>query len=132
MTDQVSSPSVPGAASVVPVLGQALPSDATRDPIRTMIEIAKDPQISDDDKKQLIAYANNRFQNRRRMAYISLWTIVVSLAFVGAASAIDGISGSTSISDRLAGNDTIISFALAFLTGVVAAYYGMSAWRPSS
>ena len=132
MTNQESSSATAGAASVVPALGQRQLPESTRDPIKIMMEIAKDPDISDEDKKQLIAYANNRFKNRRKMAYISLWAIVISIAYVGIASAVDGISGTTDISDKLEGNETIISFALAFLTGVVAAYYGMSTWRPSS
>ena len=106
--------------------------ESTQDPIKALVEIATNNRLSDSQKRELTALANNRFRNRRRMAYISLWTIVAAIAFLGIASAVDGITGTTTISEKLADNDTIISFALAFLTGLVAAYYGVSAWRPRS
>ena len=131
MNDQIPVPSSAGPTSVVPAVHQASVSDAARDPIKTMVEIAKDPDLSAEDKTKLIATARQRFYNRRRMAYISLWTIVATLIYIGAVTLVDGIAGTT-ISTTLANNETLISFTLAFLTALVAAYYGMSTWRPSS
>ncbi len=37
-----------------------------------MIEIAENDKLSDQDKSVLIKYAQTRFTNRRRMAYIDL------------------------------------------------------------
>ena len=131
MNDQTSVPANAGPTSVVPAVNPSGISDAARDPIKTMVEIAKDPALSPEDKTKLIELAKQRFSNRRRMAYISLWTVVATLAYVGIVSAVDGIAGTT-VSTALADNQTLVSFALAFLTALVVAYYGMSTWRPSS
>ena len=104
---------------------------AGRDPIFTMIEIAKATDLSDSDKTNLIMYAQSRFNNRRKMAYVSLWSIVGMLIFVGVASIADA-AFSTNITGKLAENETLVTAIVAFLTAIVGAYYGVSAWRPSS
>ena len=91
-----------------------------------MIAIAKDPDLEPEDKTQLIEFAKNRFRHRRRMAYIALWAVLVSLGtlFVLAIAGADGL-------DEIKDSSLLISIE-AFLTAIVGAYYGVSAWRPAS
>jgi len=122
--------------SVVPFKVESSP-EAGRDPIKIMIEIAKDKDLSDADKAALISYANARFKNRRKMAYISLYVIVVSLGLIFVGAFIDGIicHGEKScygILDSIKENQTLITWVEGFLTSIVAAYYGVTSWRPSS
>lgn len=121
------------------VLGNqsALP-ESSRDPLSKMIEIAKDKDLSDADKSALISYAQKKFLNRRRMAYIALITIVMSLLVVFVAAFIDGLSVCpkdevcSGILDNIKDNQVLIASIEGFLTSIVAAYYGVSAWRPAS
>ena len=123
--------------SVVPVKVETTP-EAGRDPLSIMVEIAKDKELSDADKKTLISYAQRKFTNRRRMAYIALYAIVASLSLLFVAAFIDGFStcpkGQTckGILEALKDNQTLIVWIEGFLTAIVAAYYGISAWRPAS
>ena len=123
--------------SVVPVKVESVP-EAGRDPIKIMIEIAENKNLSDQDKSELIFYAQTRFKNRRRMAYLSLSAIIVSLALIFLAAFIDGLStcsaGQTceKILDSIKNNQNLIAWIEGFLTAIVAAYYGVTAWRPAS
>ena len=53
-----------------------------QDPIKVMMEIAKDPDLLPADKTQLIEFAKNRFKHRRRIAYTALWALIVSLGLL--------------------------------------------------
>ena len=123
--------------SVVPSSASA-PPESSRDPLSKMVEIAKDKDLSDDDKSKLIAYAQKKFVNRRRMAYIALAAIVASLFLLFVAAFIDGFStcpkGHTcrGILETIKDNQTLIAWIEGFSTSIVAAYYGVSAWRPAS
>lgn len=116
--------------SVVP-LNVTTESDASRDPLRIMIEIAKDDKLSREDKTRLIMYSLNRFRNRRKMAYIALYGIITSLGFLLLATLIDGIS-SSNILDSIVDNKSLFIWIEGFLAAIVAAYYGVSAWKPAS
>ena len=124
-------------SSVVPVKTEAAP-EAGRDPISKMVEIAKDKELSPEDKKTLISYAQKKFVNRRRMAYMALSAIIGSLALLFVAAFIDGLracpDGHTcnGILHAIKDNQTLIAWIEGFLTSIVAAYYGISAWRPAS
>lgn len=123
--------------SVVPVNIESVP-EAGRDPIRIMIEIAENKNLSDKDKSELILYAQTRFKNRRRMAYISLSAIIASLALIFLAAFIDGLSSCPAeqtcegILVSIKNNQNLITWIEGFLTAIVAAYYGVTAWRPAS
>jgi len=123
--------------SVVPVKVESVP-EAGRDPIKVMIEIAENKNLSDQDKSELIFYAQTRFKNRRRMAYLSLSAIIVSLALIFLAAFIDGLSMCSAsqtcekILDSIKNNQNLIAWIEGFLTAIVAAYYGVTAWRPAS
>lgn len=123
--------------SVVPVKVESVP-EAGRDPIRIMIEIAENKDLSDQDKSELIFFAQTRFKNRRRMAYLSLSTIIVSLGLIFLAAFIDGLSTCPAeqtcekILDAIQDNQNLIAWIEGFLTAIVAAYYGVTAWRPAS
>lgn len=123
--------------SVVPVKVESVP-EAGRDPISIMIEIAENKNLSDHDKSELIFYAQTRFKNRRRMAYLSLSAIIASLALIFIAAFIDGLSTCPAeqtcekILDSIQDNQNLIAWIEGFLTAIVAAYYGVTAWRPAS
>ncbi|MCP3887251.1 MAG: hypothetical protein GY702_00025 [Desulfobulbaceae bacterium] len=123
--------------SVVPVKLETAP-EAGRDPLMTMIEIAKDKELSDSDKSALISYSQQRFTNRRRMAYVALYSLIASLGFLLIAAFIDGFrtcpTGQTceGILKSIENSQTLIIWIEGFLTAIVAAYYGVSAWRPAS
>ena len=111
---------------------------SARDPIRLMIEIVKDKDISQEDKAALVEHANSRFKNRRRMAYICLIAMVLSLLAVFIAAFVD--SGTVCPKDKtcitilhsIKENQTLIAWIEGFFTSIVAAYYGVSSWRPAS
>ncbi len=123
---------MPNAASVVPppVHTETSP-EAGRDPLSTMIEIAENDKLSDQDKTSLIEYSKKRFKHRRFMAYIALWSVVISLALLFVVAFIDGFIGS-SILHSIKENQALITWIEGFLTAIVAAYFGISAWRPAS
>ena len=121
-----------GQSSVVPSAVSAAPvPEGSKDPLRLMIEIAKDPVLTPEDKTSLIVYSRERFLNRRRMAYASLYTIIGSIIFLFLAALLDGFS-SSQILDKIKENQGLFGSILGFLTAIVGAYYGVSAWRPSS
>ena len=99
---------------------------AGQDPIKAMMEIANDPNLTPEDKSALIEFAKNRFRHRRRMAYIALYTLILSLA----ALFIMGFVCHTCL-DKIKDATLVVSIE-AFLTAIVGAYYGVSAWRPAS
>lgn len=106
-------------------------SSSSRDPVQVLIDIVTNGNIPDADKTRLITFAQNRFRHRRRMAYVCLYTIVVSVGFVFLAAVIDAY-GDKAILNTLNTMTTFLGVIEFFLTGIVAAYYGMSSWRPSS
>ena len=97
-----------------------------------MIAIAENEKLSSEDKAAIISYSTNRFRNRRKMAYLALYTIVFTVVFIFIAALIDGISGKTRILEMIRTNQTLITWLEGFLVSVVAAYFGVSALRPSS
>ena len=123
--------------TVMPSDVSSLP-EASKDPLSKMVDIAKDKDLSDADKSALLKYAQQRFVNRRRMAYVALSAIVISLFLLLLAAFIDGFStcpaGETcrGILESVKDSQTLIAWIEGFLTSIVAAYYGISAWRPAS
>lgn len=109
--------------------------EASKDPIRVMIEIAEHPTLPESYKAALIEYAQSRFKNRRRMAYMALIAILVSLVLLFIAAFVDGLNGKQSgdgIMALIEANQSVIIWIEGFLTAIVGAYYGVTAWRPSS
>lgn len=113
-------------------------ADSSKDPLRLMIDIVKDDDIEPADKTALINFASSRFKNRRRMAYVSLLAIVFSLVFIFIGAAIDGGTvcepGKPCVSflNTIKENYALIAWIEGFLTSVVAAYFGVSSWKPAS
>ena len=105
-------------------------NDASKDPLRIMIEILENEILSDEDKRRLLIYSQARFTNRRRMAYLALYAIILSLAFLLLATFIDGMS-STTILESIGENQQLFAWIEGFLAAIVAAYYGVSAWKPA-
>lgn len=88
---------------------------ASQDPLRTLINILKDSELTDSDKKFLIGQAKDRFKVRRRLAY-------VCLAGIFALGIIDGFSSM----------DIDLMWTSGPLAAVVLAYYGATAYKPNS
>ena len=110
-----------------------LPSGPTsgNDPLERMEGILKDEKLSDDQKNYLLRFSATRFKHRRKMAYIALWTIIGSLAILLLMAAIDCKQGTTMLAQLKEVQALLIGIEV-FLTGIVGAYYGTSAARPSS
>ncbi len=132
--------------SVVPVEGNTTPA-AGKDPIANMVAIAENANLTDQDKTALIRFATNRFTNRRRMAYIALFALVGSLVLIFTAAFIDGyattpvtvtVDGTKVVKEyvgilkSIQSSQTLFTCLVGFFTAIVGAYYGVSAWRPSS
>lgn len=120
----------PNAGILVPLSNDGVPPSA-QDPIRIMIEILADERLSDSDKQILIRFSQDRFRNRRRMAHLCLNCIFIIILFLGVAAVTDAWT-ETSIMSKIKEVNTVISTIVAFLTGVVLAYIGAAALRPSS
>ena len=133
MNEQISEPQ-----SVFNPMKSGTSAESSRDPMRIMIEIAESDKLSDADKTALINYAQTRFTNRRRIAYIALWGIILSLILLFIAAFIDGFGTCppeqqcNSILEAIGESQTLFAWIEGFLAAIVAAYYGVSAWRPAS
>ncbi|MCP4119489.1 MAG: hypothetical protein GY737_29640 [Desulfobacteraceae bacterium] len=125
------------ASSVVPVTVETAP-EAAKDPLERMIEIAENDKLSDQDKNTLIKYSRERFVNRRRMAYLALYTLILSLAALFIAAFIDGFTTCpegrtcTGVLQSIKESQTLFIWIEGFLAAIVGAYFGVSAWRPAS
>lgn len=104
---------------------------ASEDPLATIVRITKDPELSEEAKARLLGYAGSRFRHRRRMAYIALYAVLTSFALLIAATIVDGVLN-TQIVSKISSIGSLLGAIEFFLTAIVAAYYGMSTWRPSS
>ena len=133
MNEQISEPQ-----SIFNPMKSDSSTESSRDPMRIMIEIAESDKLSDADKAALINYAKTRFTNRRRIAYIALWGMIISLILLFIAAFIDGFSTCppaqqcNTILKAIGESQTLFAWIEGFLAAIVAAYYGVSAWRPAS
>ena len=117
--------------SVVPI-NQQFQSDGSKDPLKIMLEIAESKDLSPEDKTALIHYAQRKFVNRRRMAYMALTSIIVSLVLLFAGAFIQAFKPHVNVLQIISDNGSLIIWIEGFLTAIVSAYFGISAWRPSS
>ena len=127
--------SKPGKKFRLPSMNQNAPTEASKDPLNILKEIAKDKEIDPKTKEWLFNYAVTRFTNRRKMAYLSLITIVVFLGFLVLASLYDGVFVTKAGEGILASVKEVESLLIwigGFLASIVATYYGASSFRPSS
>jgi hypothetical protein len=126
------------------------PATSSHDPLRVLLDIVKDPSLSESEKQALIGLDRQRFTNRRRMAYLALTAIIGTLVFVLLASVLDAspdralacataakatgaaIPDCGSILKNLASAQTLLSWIMGVLASIVGAYYGFSSLRPSS
>lgn len=121
-----------------PALSGYGPPESSRDPIIILREIIADKDIDENGRNWLLAYSVTRFKNRRRMAYLALGAILVSLALLFLFAILDGQNPCleenkcTSILMSLSKVQGLLSWIEGFLASIVAAYYGMSSFRPSS
>ena len=133
MTNQSTASATPPSSgsriAIPPISGAG--SSASEDPLSVMLHITKDSDLNDEQKFRLLEYCGVRFKHRRRIAYIAFCAILASLGLLFVAAIVDG-SNKTEILAKVASVSTLIGTIEFFLTAIVAAYYGMSTWRPSS
>ena len=99
---------------------------SAQDPLQRLVCILKDGELSDENKRALITFSRERFRYRRLMALTLLWAIVLQLPVLF-------VSGLAAVNFALSGEvATLITWIDAFLAGIVGAYYGITALRPSS
>ena len=119
----------------LPSMNQNAPPEASKDPLNILKVIAKDKEIDPETKEWLFNYAVTRFTNRRKMAYLSLITIVAFVGFLVLASLYDGVFVTKAGEGILASVEKVESLLIwigGFLASIVATYYGVSSFRPSS
>ena len=90
-------------------------NEAARSPLRAMAEILRDEKLSADDKQLLYEFAKTRFKHRRYMAYIALVSLI-----------------GFSLMKALINPSLDVTWINTTLAGIVAVYYGVSAFRPGS
>ena len=145
MTDPTQDPNAdPHAADARTSVMQLAMADKTppagRDPIHLMQEIARDQSLTPEDRAMLIRFAGDRFKNRRFMAYACLWTLIGTAILLMLAAFVDGLvlcsgnapSSCHGILATIEDSQALFIWVDGFLTAIVGAYYGVSAWRPSS
>jgi hypothetical protein len=83
-----------------------------------MVDILKDEKLSDEYKLRLIKFANNRFLHRRTLAYMSFGAMVASMVLAS--------------SDLEFAKSDILIYLDGFFAMIIATYYGVSSFKPSS
>ncbi len=127
-----------GKQQKFPPLSGFTPPETSKDPIIVLKEILADKDLNADEKEWLLNYSVTRFKNRRRMAYWSLTAILASLAFLLLGSVYDGMipcvadKTCTGILANLSSIKGLLQWIEGFLAAIVATYYGVSSFRPSS
>ena len=99
-------------------------AESSKDPLQRLADTLKDPGLSDENKAVLIRLSQQRFRYRRSMAQTSLWALVLQLPVLY----FGGLMGVTLSAET----STQVTWLNGFLAGIVAAYFGTTAWRPSS
>ena len=99
-------------------------AESSKDPVQRLADILNDPGLSEDNKTALIKLSQQRFRYRRSMAQKSLWALVLQLPVLYFGGLV-GVTLSVETS-------TQVTWLNGFLAGIVAAYFGTTAWRPSS
>ncbi len=124
-------------SSVVPVKVETA-SEAGKDPLRVMIEIAENDNLSDQDKSAPITTRKPASLIDDVWPISPFYALVVSLALLFIAAGIDSFrtcpkdQDCSPILESIKNGQTLITWLEGFLTAIVAAYYGVSAWRPAS
>lgn len=136
--DQAKNSSESGRKFQLPSFTNSIPPESSKDPLKNLREIAKDKDIDPEIREWLLNYAVTRFNNRRRMAYISLFTILGIVAFLAVGALHDGINECV-VSKTCAGVltsvkeiESLLIWTIGFLASIVGTYYGVSSFRPSS
>lgn len=136
--EKTQSPETKAKAGKYPALSGYAPPGTSKDPLAVLKEIIKDKDIDEAGRNWLLEYSVTRFKNRRRMAYWALSGILVSLVFLLSFSIIDGQSSCivenkcTGVLKSLGEIEGLLQWIEGFLAAIVATYYGMSSFRPSS
>jgi hypothetical protein len=121
-----------------PLLAGYKTPESSKDPIGILKDIFKDKDIDGEGKQWLLQYSATRFKNRRIMAYMALSAILLTLVFLLVVAIIDSQSACVMNETcqgalvQLSEVEGLLSWIAGFLATIVATYYGMSSFRPSS
>ena len=108
-------------------------SSQPQDPLFFMKEIFADKELTEEQKLLLFGMSQTRFTNRRKMAFISLYTLLGFFGFLLAGVVIDAFNAENKgVMEVIAENETMFIWIGGFLTSITALYYGSSTIRPSS
>mgnify|MGYP006242325837 FL=1 len=108
-------------------------SSQPQDPLFFMKEIFADKELTEEQKLLLFGMSQTRFMNRRKMAFISLYTLLGFFGFLLAGVVIDAFNAENKgVMEVIAENETMFIWIGGFLTSIIALYYGSSTIRPSS
>lgn len=110
-------------------------TESAKDPVSQLADILTNEKLTDSDKAALATMSLERFRNRRRMAYASIYSIIGVLLLLLLASFIDGFNAENNnidITGQIQEITTLLTWSGGFLTGIVALYYGAATLRPSS
>lgn len=141
-TENESSKDASKRKIVFPPLNKQEPPESTRDPLGVLREIAADSRIDNETKTWLFNFAVSRFNNRRRMAYLSLIAILAFLVFLMFGALYDGMNECVATEDKntcqggilaqVKAIESLLVWIGGFLTSIVTVYYGVTSFRPSS
>ena len=90
-------------------------SESSRSPVQVLADILGREDLTREDKDLIFKFASTRFKHRRRMAYISLFSLI-------------GFSAYKVLIDP----EADLAWINGTLAGIIAVYYGASALRPGS
>ena len=115
-------------------------TESNRDPVTKLAEILTMPDLSREDKEFLVLEHRSRFRHRRRMAYISLYCLLILFLVVIIGVLSDGLyicenddeNCRLGILKVMSENSNVIIWISGFFTSIVAAYYGSTLIRPTS
>lgn len=113
---------------------------ATKDPLIKISNILGNPNLTEKQKNTLILLHNDRFKNRRIIAYLSMFALLALFITILIGIWMDGLYVCDpqkaicreGILATLEANKGTVIWVMGFFTSIIGAYYGTTALRPSS
>jgi len=93
-----------------------------RDPVRVIMEVIVNENLSHEEKANLIRCARVKFKTRRRIAFIALSALILSLMLLFVAAVSDGVAGTTILA-TIHESQNLLAGMEGILTVIIAAYF---------
>lgn len=93
-----------------------------RDPVRVIMEVIVNENLSHEEKANLIRCARNKFKSRRRIAFIALSALILSITLLFVAAVSDGVAGTTILA-TIHESQALFAGMEGVLTVIIAAYF---------